>query len=97
MLVFFHGIGDSHLNFECFFHERRLNNYDIVIGDILGHGYSSKSDSYSFHSQCVALKAQIDKVLKSGYEKVVFIPHSMGGACMQLICYQILFEYKHLV
>ena len=79
LLVFFHGIGDSHLNFECFFHEPRLYNYDIFIADLLGHGYSSKSDSYSFHNQCNALSAQINKVLKLGYEKVIFIPHSMGG------------------
>lgn len=79
LLVFFHGIGDSHLNFECFFHEPRLNDYDLFIADLLGHGYSSSSNDYSFHHQCIVLKAQLDKVLERGYEKIVFVPHSMGG------------------
>ena len=77
LLVFFHGIGDSHLNFECFFHEESLQSYDLYIADLLGHGYSSNPNDCSFANQCKALQMQLKPVLNS-YERVVFVPHSMG-------------------
>jgi pimeloyl-ACP methyl ester carboxylesterase len=78
LIVFFHGIGDSHLNFECFFYESSLNSYDIFIADLLGHGFSSKSEDYSFLNQCMAIKTQLEAINLMSYKKIIFIPHSMG-------------------
>lgn len=77
LLVFFHGIGDSHINFKCFFHEELLQPYDLFVADLLGHGYSSSSKDYSFFNQCMALEMQLNTVIKR-YKQVVFVPHSMG-------------------
>jgi hypothetical protein len=78
LIVFFHGIGDSHLNFECFFSDNNLLDYDLFVADLLGHGFSSSCDDYSFFNQCTALKTQLDKIKISDYKKIIFVPHSMG-------------------
>lgn len=77
LLVFLHGIGDSHLNFLEFFERRELNDYDIIIADLLGYGRSTATD-YSFKNQCAGLEAQLKNIIEK-YKTVVFVPHSMGG------------------
>jgi pimeloyl-ACP methyl ester carboxylesterase len=78
LIVFFHGIGDSHLNFSCFFNFSSLNSYDLFIADLLGHGRSSSSQNYSFKVQIDALTAQLSPLINQ-YKTIIFVPHSMGG------------------
>ena len=78
LLVFFHGIGDSHLNYQCFFEMPILDQYDLFVMDLLGHGRSGDQQSSSFYAQVKAIEHQL-KPLVSLYEKIIFVPHSMGG------------------
>lgn len=78
LIVFFHGIGDSHLNFTCFFNTPLLSSYDLFVADLLGHGRSSEAQNYSFKSQIEALVTLLTPLAKS-YKKIIFVPHSMGG------------------
>ena len=78
LLVFFHGLGDSSLSYRKFFFRDELKNYDIFISDLIGHGKSSSTEDYSFINQCNALSFQLNMIINQ-YNKVIFIPHSMGG------------------
>lgn len=78
LIVFFHGIGDSHLNFTCFFKTPKLQHYDLFIADYLGHGRSGCAQTYSFAEQIDALATQLKPYIKH-YKNIVFVPHSMGG------------------
>lgn len=78
LIIFFHGIGDSHLNYIPFFNEPSLSHYDLCVADLLGHGRSGSAKDYSFKAQVNALFVQLSPLLSS-YKNVVFVPHSMGG------------------
>ena len=78
LVVFFHGIGDSHLNYTDFFEVPQLQNYDLLIADLLGYGRSSDAENYSFSEQVDALVIQLKQHVDN-YKKIIFVPHSMGG------------------
>ncbi|OAJ33228.1 alpha/beta fold hydrolase [Piscirickettsia salmonis] len=55
LLVFIHGLGDSHLNYQLFFDLSELLPFDLIAPDLLGHGKSSRADDYDYalrHLKC---------------------------------------------
>lgn len=78
LIIFFHGVGDSHLNYQCFFDEPSLQDYDLFVADLLGHGFSATSNHDDFSTQVAVLAEEI-KSLVDSYKKIIFVPHSMGG------------------
>ena len=78
LIVFFHGIGDSHLNFTCFFESPQLEQYDLFVADLLGHGRSSTAQNHTIATQVEALAIRLIPLVAQ-YKTVIFVPHSMGG------------------
>lgn len=78
LIVFLHGIGDSHLNMLEFFNSSKLKKYDMFVTDLLGHGCSGSSLQDDFSAQVSALTAQLLPLVPN-YKHVILVPHSMGG------------------
>lgn len=55
LIIFFHGLGDSHLNDHYFFDAPSLLRYDLCVVDLLRHGKSSSAHSYTFNERCQVL------------------------------------------
>jgi pimeloyl-ACP methyl ester carboxylesterase len=84
-LLFLHGLGESGQCFQEVFEERRFDNCNIIVPDLIGYGKSSESanGNYSF-------KAHIEKLWKIiadlKVHDLIVIGHSMGGDIGTLLC-----------
>ncbi|AMA42174.1 hypothetical protein AWJ11_07195 [Piscirickettsia salmonis] len=78
LLVFIHGLGDSHLNYQLFFDLPELLPFDLVVPDLLGHGKSSRADDYDYDLLVQCLYTQLAVIMPS-YRRVILVPHSIGG------------------
>ena len=85
-LLFIHGLGDSGLAFEDVFKYKLLEDFNIIIPDLVGYGKSSRSPKdgdYSFESHL----ARIWNMIKHyDLHKLTVIGHSMGGDMGTLLC-----------
>ena len=54
LLVFMPGLGDSFLNYQMFFELEALQEFDIVVPDLLGYGKTGGAPVYDYAavSQC---------------------------------------------
>ena len=78
VLLFVHGLGESGLCFKEAFDSRDMNEYSIVVPDMMGYGRSSSTASgdYSMESQIRRLWRLVEFLdLGSFY----VVGHSMGG------------------
>lgn len=81
VMVLAHGITDYGLNWTSLA-EKLQNDYDIIMYDARGHGFSSKPKGpYDLASHVEDLKGLIE-VLK--IENPILMGHSMGGAAVAL-------------
>lgn len=73
-----HGLGDSSLSFLEIFQEYNLQNCNVIVPDLMGHGCSSKAqdEQYSFSSHLQCLYKLIDEL---GVSEFILVGHSMGG------------------
>ncbi|MBC8278008.1 MAG: alpha/beta fold hydrolase [FCB group bacterium] len=85
-LLFIHGLGDSGLSFERVFQDRRFDDFNLLVPDLLGYGRSSgadKDEDYSFASHLERIWRVIDYW---NLKEVTVIGHSMGGDICTLLC-----------
>jgi pimeloyl-ACP methyl ester carboxylesterase len=81
VLVLAHGITDYGLNWASLA-ERLEGDYDLVMYDARGHGYSDKPDGpYALATHVADLVGLVGAL---GIEKPVLMGHSMGGATVAL-------------
>ena len=84
-LLFLHGLGESGQCFQEVFGERKFNDCNIVVPDLIGYGKSSESANEDY-----SLEAHTEKLWKIiAYLKVhdlIVIGHSMGGDIGTLLC-----------
>lgn len=88
-LLFLHGIGDSSLSYLPFFQTQALNQFNILVPDLLGHGKSSSSNDYSFQMQSTRIINQIHALQKQvgfNLNDIILIPHSMASIHATLLC-----------
>ncbi len=90
LCIFIHGLGDSHLNYQFLLHENALNEYDILIPDLINHGKSSHTNTSDYKLIAKCLEAQIAPLLEH-YQSIYFIPHSIAGIATTKL-YQLLTE-----
>jgi pimeloyl-ACP methyl ester carboxylesterase len=82
VLILAHGITDYGLNY-AFLAEKFAADYDIILYDARGHGYSDKPDGpYDLATHMADLVGLI-KALK--IEKPILMGHSMGGSTITLL------------
>ncbi|MCP4351679.1 MAG: alpha/beta hydrolase [Desulfobacterales bacterium] len=84
-LLFVHGLGESGLCFREVFEDKRFNEFNILVPDMIGHGKSSASadGDYSFDAQV----KRIWKLLEiCRVKNLVAIGHSLGGDLTTLLC-----------
>lgn len=91
-LIFLHGIGDSSDNYLQFLNDPELQNYNIIIPDMLGYGQSKCEKTYNDYLFKSNLKIFCIHLLELCQEKkidlgnVIVIGHSMGGDFGALLC-----------
>lgn len=82
-LVFIHGLGESHL---CYADALDwLPNYNIVMFDLCGYGYSPASSSS--HATEVQAKRILRAIEKLEIEACFLLGHSWGGDTSTLVCH----------
>jgi pimeloyl-ACP methyl ester carboxylesterase len=88
-LLFIHGIGDASVNYNDFIQSELVNDYNILVPDLLGYGKSSAADDYSFQNQVSGMQQHMQH-LESQYEikldPIILIAHSMGAIHATLLC-----------
>jgi pimeloyl-ACP methyl ester carboxylesterase len=77
-ILFIHGLGESGLSFNEAFDFTDLENYALIVPDLLGYGRSSHAfdNDYGRTSQTRRLWNLIDNL---GVESFFIVGHSMGG------------------
>lgn len=81
VLILAHGITDYGLNY-AHLAEKFSANFDIILYDARGHGYSDKpAGPYDLHAQAADLVGLIEAL---GVEKPILMGHSMGGSTIAL-------------
>ncbi|HUV29695.1 MAG TPA: alpha/beta fold hydrolase [Acidobacteriota bacterium] len=85
-LLFVHGLGDSTLSFQDVFRDKRFDDFNLVVPDLIGYGRSSGAGSlqgYSYDSHVARLWKLIGE---TGLSELTVIGHSMGGDLTTLLC-----------
>ncbi|MDM8552668.1 alpha/beta fold hydrolase [Desulfobacterales bacterium HSG2] len=84
-LLFVHGLGESGLCFQEVFEDKRFNNYNVLVPDLIGYGRSSNSETgnYNFDSHVFRLSKLIESYQ---INNIILIGHSMGGDITTLLC-----------
>lgn len=84
-LLFLHGLGESGQCFQEVFGDRRFDNCNIVVPDLIGYGKSSESadGNYSFETHIEKLWKIIEYF---NIFNLIVIGHSMGGDIATLLC-----------
>ena len=84
-LLFLHGLGESGQCFQEVFEDRRFDNCNIIVPDLIGYGKSSEAADGDY-----GFGAHIEKLWKIiEYFKIhdlIVIGHSMGGDIATLLC-----------
>jgi pimeloyl-ACP methyl ester carboxylesterase len=84
-LLFLHGLGESGQYFQEVFEDRRFDNCNIIVPDLIGYGTSSESADGDY-----GFEAHIEKLWKiMAYLKIhdlIVIGHSMGGDIATFLC-----------
>jgi len=81
VMILAHGITDYGLNWTSLA-EKLQNDYDIIMYDARGHGYSDKPvGPYDLATQVEDLKGLIDAL---GIQKPILMGHSLGGGMIAL-------------
>ncbi|HTM64251.1 MAG TPA: alpha/beta hydrolase [Gammaproteobacteria bacterium] len=81
-LVFLHGIGDSGLSYLPYLQSDILASCNVIVPDLLGHGYSSRADEYSYDLQVSTIISHLQALeLEHGFpfNEIILIPHSMAS------------------
>ncbi len=82
VLIFAHGITDYGLNY-AFLAEKFSGDYDVILYDARGHGYSDKPDGpYDLATHMADLAGLIKEL---GIAKPFLMGHSMGGSTVALL------------
>jgi len=84
-LLFVHGLGESGLCFQEVFDDKRFNQFNVLVPDMIGYGKSSRAANgdYSFDSQV----KRVWKLLEMrNVSDLVVIGHSIGGDISTLLC-----------
>lgn len=82
-IIFLHGLGESHLCFaDAFDH---LPEYNLIMFDLCGFGYSPAAESGKHDSYRQALRV-LDAIKGCGIESCILIGHSWGGDVGTLLC-----------
>jgi pimeloyl-ACP methyl ester carboxylesterase len=78
-ILFIHGLGGSRDDFSAAFNAPELREYNLIVPDLAGHGESEASDEffYTMEEQADILDELIKNLSIS--DKIVIVPHSMGG------------------
>lgn len=86
-ILLLHGLGDSGLAFGEIFEDRRFDDFNIVVPDLLGYGRSSQSPArnYSFDLHLDSVW-QVIEHFRLG--QITLVGHSMGGDLGTLLCRQ---------
>ncbi len=84
-LLFVHGLGESGQCFQEVFEDRRFDNCNIIVPDLIGYGKSSEAadGDYGFEAH----REKLWKII--AYFKIhdlIVIGHSMGGDIATLLC-----------
>ncbi|MHC4322386.1 MAG: alpha/beta fold hydrolase, partial [Planctomycetota bacterium] len=84
-LLFLHGLGESGQCFQEVFEDRRFDNCNIIVPDLIGYGKSSESANgdYGFETRIEKLWKLIE-YLK--IQNLIVIRHSMGGDIATFLC-----------
>lgn len=85
-LLFIHGLGDSGLSFEDVFNYDFLNDYNILVPDLIGYGRSSDAsepESYCYEAHAERLWAMINHLELTD---IILLGHSMGGDISTIMC-----------
>ncbi len=84
-LLFLHGLGDCGLCFQEVFEDRRFDNCNIIVPDLIGYGKSSESAVGDYR-----IEAHIKKLWKiledMEIHDLIVIGHSMGGDIATFLC-----------
>lgn len=77
-IIFVHGIGESGLCFLEAFHDSGLEDFNIVVPDLIGFGKSSRAEDldYSFSQQIIRINGLLTEM---GITAFNLVGHSMGG------------------
>ncbi|MBL7004776.1 MAG: alpha/beta hydrolase [Gammaproteobacteria bacterium] len=84
-LLFIHGLGESGLCFKEVFDDKRFDQFNILVPDMLGYGRSSSANNgdHSFDSQV----KRIWEVIEAQHvQNITVIGHSLGGDLTTLLC-----------
>ena len=86
-ILFIHGIGESGLCFLESFHDSGLNDFNIIVPDLLGFGKSSQAEdrNYTFSQQIVRMNDLLNGL---GVTEFNLVGHSMGGMIGTQFCDQ---------
>ncbi len=86
-ILFIHGLGESGLCFLEAFHDSKLNDFNIIVPDLLGFGKSSqaKDYNYTFSQQIVRIDSLLSEL---GVSEFNLVGHSMGGMIGTQFCDQ---------
>lgn len=92
-ILILHGLGDSSLSYHAFFSEKLLENYNILIPDLLGYGKSSSCGDYRFATQIDFIIKHVNYLAQQfniDFSNIFLLSHSMGGILGALLCYSVL-------
>ena len=79
------GLDDSFLNYQIFFELESLQEFDIVVPDLLGHRKTGGARAYSYAAVSQCFCQQLADVIKQ-HKKVILIPHSVAGIPATMLC-----------
>jgi pimeloyl-ACP methyl ester carboxylesterase len=85
-LLFVHGLGDSGLSFRPVFEDRRFDEFNLIVPDLIGYGRSSTAadpDGYTFNAH---LRRLWQTIRNFDLSELILIGHSMGGDIAALLC-----------
>lgn len=86
-ILFIHGLGESGLCYLEAFHDSGLNDFNIIVPDLLGFGKSSHAEdqNYTFSQQIIRIHSLLNGL---GVMEINLVGHSMGGMIGTQFCDQ---------
>lgn len=88
-LLIIHGLGDSGLSYREFLRTRELDDFNIIIPDLLGHGKSARAREYTFEKQTQGIIQHINHLQEKfnlELNDFVLLSHSMGSIHATYLC-----------
>lgn len=85
-LLFVHGLGDSGLSFGPAFEDRRFDEFNLLVPDLMGYGRSSAATDPGGYTFDAHLRRLWRIVHDYNLHELILIGHSMGGDITALMC-----------